>query len=298
MTVIVFAIIRLVPGDPVLAVLGIYASPDLIDQMRQQLHLNDPIPTQYLLWISGLLHGNLGQDYRNDTPISQLLVTTLPVTLELVALAVAVAILVGVPLGIAAATWRGRFADKLCQTLSILGLSIPDFWLGIMLILLFALTLRVAPTSSYIPFTQDPWLNLWHMLLPAATLSTSMAAGQMRVVRRAMIDVMGTDYIRFARAKGVREIAVVIKHGLRNAAIPIVTIIGLQSGYLFGGTVIVEQIFSLPGLGRLVLDSTLSHNYPTIQASILVLALLFVLTNLVVDSLYVVLNPRLRATRV
>jgi peptide/nickel transport system permease protein len=175
-----------------------------------------------------------------------------------------------------------------------LGLSLPDFWLGIMLILLFALWLRVTTSSGYVPFTQNPLLNLWHMLLPSSTLAGSLAAGQIRVVRGSMLEVLEQDYIRFTRALGVVEAGVILKHALRNAAIPIITMIGLQSGYLFGGTVVVEQIFSLPGLGRLVVDSTLYHNYPTIQASVLVLALLFVMINLAVDLLYVVLNPRLR----
>lgn len=294
MTVIVFAIIRLVPGDPAVAVLGFNASPHLVAAMHHQLHLDLPVWQQYLLWVGGLLRGDLGLDYRNDLPITQLLLTALPVTGELVLLAIPFAILVGIPLGILAAVRKGRVADRLCLGLSMLGLSIPDFWLGIMLTLVFALWLGILPSSGYVPIGQDPVQNLLHMALPSVTLGTALAAAQIRVARAGILDVLQQEFIRFVRSKGVAEGAVVLKHALRNGAIPILTVLGMQAGYLFGGTVVVEQVFSLPGLGRLVLDSVLTHNYPTVQASVLILALMFVATNLLVDVMYIVLDPRLR----
>jgi peptide/nickel transport system permease protein len=293
-TLIVFAIIRLVPGDPAVAVLGFNASPRLVAALHHQLHLDLPVWRQYLLWLGGLIRGDWGIDYRNDKPISDLLLTALPVTTELVLLAILFAIVVGIPLGILAAIRRRRTAERVCLGFSMAGLSIPDFWLGIMLILLFSLWLGIFPSSGYVSIRDDPGENLLHMALPAITLGTALAAAQIRITRTAMLDVLQQDFVRFVRAKGVREGAVIVKHALRNAAIPIVTVLGLQAGYLFGGTIVVEQVFALPGLGRLLLNSVLTNNYPTVQASILVLALMFILANLLVDLMYIVLDPRLR----
>lgn len=294
MSLIIFSIIRLVPGDPVLAVLGLTASPSLILQTRHQLGLDVPAYVQYFNWIGSALHGDLGLDYRSDQPITTLILAAFPVTTELVLLALLIAICVGVPLGIVSAIWRGRIPDLFGQAVSMSGISVPDFWLGIMLILVFALTFRMVPSSGFVPFLEDPVENLAHMVLPALALAAGLAAVLIRITRTAMLDVLNKDYIRFARARGLDEMSVIVRHALRNAAIPIVTVIGMQAGYLFGATVVIEQVFSLPGIGRLVLDSTLTRNYPLIQGSILVLGLLFILANLIVDTLYVVLDPRLR----
>jgi peptide/nickel transport system permease protein len=294
MSVLVFLIIRLVPGDPVLAVLGLNATPDLIARLREDLGLNDPIYVQYVNWLTDLLRGDFGLDYRSNEPIGNLLLDRLPVTIELTAMALVLSIVFAIPLGVLAAVRRGRVADKATQGISLVGISVPDFWLGIMLILVFSLGLGVLPSSGYVPFAENPIENFRHMLLPALALAAGLAAVLIRITRAAMLDVLREDHIRFTRAKGVRERSVVFKHALRNAAIPIVTVVGLQAGYLLGGAIVIEQVFALPGVGRLVLDSVLQRNYPVVQASVLMIGLMFVLTNVAADLLYSVLNPKLR----
>ena len=294
MSVLVFLIIRLVPGDPVLAVLGLNATPELVARLREDLGLNDPIYVQYVNWLTDLLHGDFGLDYRSNESIGRLLLDRLPVTIELTAMALVLSIVFAIPIGVVAAVRRGRVADKASQGISLVGISIPDFWLGIMLILVFSLGLGVLPSSGYVPLTDDPVENVRHMILPALALAAGLAAVLIRITRAAMLDVLHEDHIRFTRAKGVTQRAVVFKHALRNAAIPIVTVVGLQAGYLLGGAIVIEQVFALPGVGRLVLDSVLQRNYPVVQASVLVVGLLFVLTNVAADLLYAVLNPKLR----
>ena len=294
MSVLVFLIIRLVPGDPVLAVLGLNATPQLIANLREELGLNDPIYVQYFSWLGGILHGDFGLDYRSDEPIGGMLLDRLPVTLELTAIALTMAVVAAIPLGVIAAVRRGRPADKAMQGLSLVGISVPEFWLGIMLILVFSLGLGLLPSSGFVPFRDDPVENIRHMILPASALAVGLAAVLIRITRTAMLDVLHEDYIRFARSKGVGERAVIFKHALRNASIPIVTVVGLQCGYLLGGAIVVERVFALPGVGQLVLDSVLQRNYPVVQASVLMVGLMFVLVNLAADLLYAVLNPKLR----
>jgi peptide/nickel transport system permease protein len=295
MSVLVFAIIRLVPGDPVIAVLGLNATPQLIIQTRHQLGLDQPVWIQYGQWLGGILHGDFGRDYRGGHPISQLIVSTLPVTAELVLLAMLIAIVVGVSLGTASAVWRGRIPDRIGQVVSTFGISVPDFWLGMILILALALVLGMFPSSGFVPVGDDPIGNLWHMILPALALASGLAAVLVRITRAAMLDVLSQDFLRAARSRGLPERAVILGHGLRNAAVPIVTVIGMQVGYMFGATLVIENVFSIPGLGRLILDSTLTHNYPVIQASVLVLGAVFVLTNLLVDVVYMAIDPRVGA---
>jgi peptide/nickel transport system permease protein len=294
MSVLVFLIIRLVPGDPVLAVLGLNATPQLVANLREELGLNDPIYVQYFSWLGGILHGDFGLDYRSDEPIGGMLLDRLPVTLELTAIALTMAVVAAIPLGVIAAVRRGRPADKAMQGLSLVGISVPEFWLGIMLILVFSLGLGLLPSSGFVPFRDDPVENIRHMILPASALAAGLAAVLIRITRTAMLDVLHEDYIRFTRSKGVGERAVIFKHALRNASIPIVTVVGLQCGYLLGGAIVVERVFALPGVGQLVLDSVLQRNYPVVQASVLMVGLMFVLVNLAADLLYVVLNPKLR----
>jgi peptide/nickel transport system permease protein len=294
MSVLVFLIIRLVPGDPVLAVLGLNATPQLVAKLREDLGLNDPIYMQYVNWLGGVLHGDFGLDYRSDEPIGRMLLDRLPITLELTGLSLLLAIVLAIPLGVVAAVRRGRLADKAMQGVSLVGISIPEFWLGIMLILVFSLGLGLLPSSGFVPFRDDPVENIRHMILPSVTLAAGLAAVLIRITRTAMLDVLHEDYIRFTRAKGVGERTVIFKHALRNASIPIVTVVGLQCGYLLGGAIVVETVFSLPGVGRLVLDSVLQRNYPVVQAAVLMVGLMFVLTNLAADLLYAVLNPKLR----
>jgi len=296
MSVLVFLIIRLVPGDPVLAVLGLNATPELVAQMREDLGLNDPMYVQYFHWLADILHGDFGIDYRSNEPIGDLLADRLPVTVELAVLSLLFAVAAAIPLGVLAALRRGRVEDKATLGVSLAGISVPDFWLGIMLILVFSLSLDLLPSSGFVPLAEDPVDNIRHMLLPSIALAVGLAAVLIRITRAAMLDVLHQDHIRFTRAKGVEERIVIFKHALRNAAIPIVTVIGLQAGYLLGGAIVIEQVFALPGVGRLVLDSVLQRNYPVVQASVLVIGVLFVFTNLAADLLYIVLNPKLRTS--
>jgi peptide/nickel transport system permease protein len=295
MSVLAFLIIRLVPGDPVLAVLGLNATPELVARMRADLGLDDSIFAQYGDWIGGVVRGDFGLDYRSGEPIGTMLADRLPVTIELAVLSLLLAVAIAVPLGVAAAVRRGGMPDRGAQAVSLVGISVPDFWLAIMLILVFSLGFGALPSSGFVPLGVDPWRNLQHMALPAVALGLGLAAVLIRITRAALLEVLQDDYIRFARAAGLRERSVVFRHALRNAAIPIVTVIGMQAGYVLGGAIVIEQVFALPGVGRLVLDSVLGRNYPVVQASVLVVGLMFVLTNLAADLLYAVLNPKLRS---
>jgi peptide/nickel transport system permease protein len=294
MSVVVFLIVHLVPGDPARAILGLNATPELIAQLREQLGLEESLVSQYVAWLGNVVTGDFGRDYSSGASISSLLGQRLPVTIELAVVALLIAIVIGVPLGIAAAVWRGRGPDAAAQGVSLLGISVPDFWLGIMLILLFSLGLGTLPSSGWVPLSEDPVGNLEHVLLPALALGVGFGAVLVRITRAAMLDVLDQDYIRFCRAKGVPERSVIFKHALRNAAIPIITVIGMQAGYLLGGAIVIEQVFSLPGVGRLVLDGVLQRNYPVVQGGVLVVGVMFIVVNLLADVLYTVLNPKLR----
>jgi peptide/nickel transport system permease protein len=293
-SVIVFAIIRLVPGDPALVLLGLNATPSQIARTHHELGLDQPVVAQYGRWITGILHGNFGYDYRSGEPIVDLLRQTLPVTAELVVLSLGLAVILGVLLGVAAALWRDRWPDWGGQAISLLGISVPDFWLGVILALTLGLKLGLFPTSGYVPLNEGLGSNLSHFVLPTLALCAGLTAVLIRMTRAAMLEVLSEDFIRFTRANGISAPRVVFSHALRNVAAPVITVIGIQAGYLFGATVIIESVFSLPGIGQLILNSTLNHDYPVIQASVLVLALLFVLTNLLVDIAYICLDPRLR----
>jgi len=294
MSVIVFFIIRLVPGDPALVILGLRATPESVAALRQELRLDDPIAVQYLSWLGNVLRGDLGVDYRTHEPIAEMIVTRLPVTLEMALLAMLMAMAMGIPLGVLAAVRRRGLADQGSTALGLVGISIPDFWLGVMLILLMALVLGWLPSSGYVPPRESLADNLRHMLLPAFTLAVNFAAVLTRTTRAAVLEVLDRPFVRTARAKGLRERAVVLGHVLRNAAIPIVTVLGLQLGYALGGAVIIEQIFALPGVGRLTLNAVLERNYPVVQGAVLLVTFLFMLTTIVTDSLYAVLDPRIR----
>jgi peptide/nickel transport system permease protein len=294
MSVLVFLIVHLVPGDPATAILGLNATPALVARLRGELGLDQPLIVQYGTWLGHVLQGDFGTDYSSSASIGGLLTQRLPVTIELAVAALLIALVIGIPLGVLAAVRRGRAPDAAAQGISMAGISVPDFWLGIMLILLFSLGLGVLPSSGWVPFSQDPVENLRHLVLPAFALGAGFAAVLIRVTRAAMLDVLGSDYIRFCRAKGVPERSVILKHGLRNAAIPITTVVGMQAGYLLGGAIVIEQVFSLPGVGRLVLDAVLQRNYPVVQAAVLVIGVMFIAANLLADVLYTVLNPKLR----
>lgn len=293
-SIIVFMILRLVPGDPASAVLGADATPQLVRQVREQLGLDHPIYAQYVSWLGGVLHGSFGHDYISDQSIASELASRLPVTMELAGLAFLISAACAIPLGVFAAVHFGRPTDRSVQVISAVGVAVPNFVLGIMGILVFSLALGLVPSSGFVPLSQSVAGNLHSLILPAAALAAGLAGVLTRITRATMVEVLDTDYIRFARARGVRQSSLVFKHALRNAAIPIVTVAGLQLGYLLGATVIIEQVFSIPGVGQLVVQAMLNRDYPVVQACVLVFVVAFVIVNLAADLAYTVLNPKLR----
>jgi len=292
MSVFVFLLIRLVPGDPVQTMLGFRATPQNVATIRHQLHLDEPLVTQYLDWLSGLLHGDLGRDYVSHAPLSELLGDAIPVTLELTFLSMSLALVAGVPLGVRAAARPGSIR-RLTDGFVIAGVSIPDFWLGTLLVLLFAATLVWLPPSGYTPFTSDPVGNLRYMILPVVTLAVGEAAYIARTTRGAMDEALGAPFVTFLRAKGLAERSIIFRHALRNASVPIVTVVGIQFGVLLGGAIVIETLFALPGVGRLTVTAINQRNYTVVQGAVLVIATLFILVNLVTDLLYGWLDPRI-----
>jgi peptide/nickel transport system permease protein len=293
MSVIVFLMIRIIPGDPVLVILGLRSTPENIQALRADLRLDDPLWVQYGHWLGGVLRGDLGVDYRTHEPIREQLISRLPVTLEMAFLAMVMSAVLAIPLGLLAATRRGA-AEHSTQALSLLGISIPDFWLGVMLILFVSLGLGWLPSSGYVPMRESVWGNISHMLLPASTLALNLAAVQARTVRTAVLDVLERPFVRTARAKGLKERAVVAGHIVKNAAIPVITVMGLQLGYVLGGAIIIEQIFALPGVGRLTLNAVLERNYPVVQGAVLLITFSVMLVTIFTDAMYAVLDPRVR----
>ncbi|HXJ83580.1 MAG TPA: ABC transporter permease [Candidatus Methylomirabilis sp.] len=294
MSVLVFGLMRIIPGDPAVTVLGYKATPDAVRALRAAFHLDEPLLQQYLRWLGGLVRGDFGVDFRQNEPIGRMILDRLPVTVELTLVAAVCAALLGVPVGLLAGARRRGAADRASLALGLLGISIPDFWLGIMLILTFSLAAGLLPSSGFVPLGEDALLNLQYLALPALTLSLSRAAALARLTRAAVMDVVHRPFVQFARAKGLGEKAILVRHVLPNAAIPIVTVIGLQVGYMLGGAIVVETIFALPGLGRMTLDAVLERNYPVVQSGLLVVGAMFMLVNLVTDMLYGLLDPRLR----
>ena len=294
MSVLVFGLMRLVPGDPAVTVLGYKATPEAVRALREAFHLDEPLPRQYFAWLGGVARGDFGLDFRQNEPIGRMILDRLPVTLELTLLAALAAALIGVPLGLLGGGRRGGAADRASLAVGLLGVSLPDFWLGIMLILLVSLGTGLLPSSGFVPFTESPVENLLHLILPAITLAASRAAVLGRLTRAAVLDTVRRGFVQYARAKGLAERAVLFRHVLPNAAIPIVTVLGLQTGYMLGGAIVVETIFTLPGVGRMTLDAVLERNYPVVQGTLLVIGAMFMLVNLVTDILYGVIDPRVR----
>lgn len=291
MSVIVFLIVRLVPGDPVRTMLGFRATTENVEQVRHQLGLDQPLVTQYFDFIGGIFRGDLGTDIVSKESLATLLAQRLPVTFELTGLAMLLAVLIGVPLGIRAAT-GGRWVNRLTEGFVVLGISIPDFWLGILLVLLFAGNLVILPPSGYVPFGVDPVENLRYMALPVLTLAIGEAAYILRTTRSAMTSVLSRPFVTFLRAKGVGTRRIVLGHVLRNAAPSIVTVVGIQVGVLLGGAIIVETLFALPGVGRLLVTAITQRNYPTVQVGVLAIATIFILISLVTDLIVGWLDPR------
>lgn len=294
MSVIVFVMIRLIPGDPALVILGLRSTPENIHLLRAQLKLDDPIWRQYLFWLHNIARGNLGQDYRTHEPIRDQLLGRLPVTLEMAGLSMLISAALAIPCGVMAGFRRRGAAEIGATLLGLLGISIPDFWLGVMLILLVSLFLGLLPSSGYVPVGQSLWGNVSHMLLPSLTLALNLAAVLTRITRAAVLDVLNRAYLRTAYAKGLSQWAVLSRHILKNAAIPIVTVMGTQLAYVFGGAVIIEQLFALPGIGQLTLNSVLERNYPVVQGAVLLVTFMVMMVNILVDVLYAVIDPRIR----
>lgn len=292
--VVSFFLIRLVPGDIVNVIMGEdFRDPVVEAEMRRIFGLDQPIHVQFVDWFGGLLRGDLGNSLRTGRPVTDEIFERFPMTFELALAALIVSLAIAIPVGILTATRRNSSMDMGARLASLIGLSLPNFWLGILLILLFAVYLRWLPSSGFVPFALS-WQHFQFLVLPAVTLGTSLAAVTMRMTRSSLLEVLGVDYIRTARAKGLSEPAVVTNHALRNSLIPVVTVIGIQLGGLLGGTIIVEQIFSWPGLGSLMVRAIYQRDYPMVQGLTMFLAFFFVLMNLLVDLLYVYLDPRLR----
>lgn len=293
-SVVIFIGIRQLPGDPAIAMAGEEASPEQLDAIRAKLGLDQPLPVQYLSFITRLLQGDLGKSTRTGTPVTDLLAGTLPVTLWLAAYAIVVAVIAGVLLGVVAERYRGRWPEWISNGFALIGLSVPSFWLGLLAILYLAVNLGWFPASGYVDVGTNPVRGLYYLTLPALILGTGLAAVILRQTRASMIETMSTDYVRTARAKGLGGGRILFRYGLRNSLIVVVTIVGLQLGGLISGAVVTERIFALPGFGKLTLDSVFTRDYPVIQAVVLVITVGYILINLAVDILYSVINPRIR----
>lgn len=291
MSILVFLVIRLVPGDPVRTMLGFRATDANVAELRHQLGLDQGLVAQYLGWIGQLLRGDLGTDFVSHAPLSTLLMQRLPVTLELTGLSMLLAVLAGVPLGLLAAT-GGRWSRILTEGFVVFGVSVPDFWLGIMLVLVLAATLGLLPPSGYVPFAKDPLGNLRYMALPVLTLAVGEAAYILRTTRGAVAAVLGRPFVTFLRAKGIPPRGILYGHALRNAGPTIVTVIGIQVGVLLGGAIVVETLFALPGVGRLIVTAVVQRNYPVVQVGVLAIATTFILVSLVTDLIVGWLDPR------
>jgi len=293
-SVIIFVLINLVPGDAARLFLGEEASPDALAALRSELGLDRPLYVQYLRWIGGMFRGDFGHSFKDNRQVLATVLQKVPVTAELSVAALLIAWAIAIPAGVLAA-WRRRTAvDYSASAAALTGLSIPNFWLGIMLIYLFAVNLRWLPASGFVPLSQDPGRNLRTIVMPAFVLGVVLAAFVMRQLRSSMLEVLTTDYVRTASAKGLGEGVVLVRHALRNAVIPVVTVMGIQLGTLLGGAVITETIFALPGLGRLAVESIYGRDYPMLEGVVLFSAFSILFINLVVDIVYSLLDPRIK----
>jgi peptide/nickel transport system permease protein len=293
-SVLVFVGIRALPGDPALALAGEESDAATLEQIREKYGLHEPVPVQYVRWLGLALQGDLGESTRTGLDVTPIILERLPITLELALLSVLIGVFLGIFAGVLAAVRRGFVADYTTTSVALVGISIPNFWLGLMLILVFAVHLRWLPASGYVSFFDDPIENLRHMIMPAFVLGTGLAAVVMRQMRSSMLESLGADYVRTARAKGLSEPVVVGLHALRNSLITVVTLVGLQMGALISGAVVTEQIFVIPGFGRLTIDAIFERDFPLIQGVVLVAAAAYVIINLTVDVLYSLINPRIR----
>ena len=291
----IFVVLQVIPGDPAQIILGIKASPETLRDLRHKLGLDLPLPVQYLNWIGGVIRGDLGKSITYEVPVTSLIISRLQVTIPLALLSILFAVVFSIPLGVYAALHRNRPGDYGVMIFSQIGLAIPAFWAGILLILLFAVELRWFSAGGFKSWAETPWGALKSLLLPALSLGLIRAAVLARLTRSCMLEVLGEDYIRTARSKGLTEKGVVYKHAFRNALIPVVTIVGLQMGELLAGAIVIENVFHLPGLGRLVFLAIGQRDLPVVQGVSLLIAFLIVVVNFAVDVIYGIVDPRIRA---
>jgi peptide/nickel transport system permease protein len=293
-SVLIFLLQQLLPGDPAVVLAGEDRDPAVVQYLHEKLHLDDPLPVRYGYWIKGVLHGDLGESMRIGKPVLELILQKLPVTLELAFMAILIALAIGIPAGIISAVRRNTAWDHAANAIALWGLSTPNFWLGIMLILLFSVTLGWLPASGYVSPFEDLRANLASLIMPAFVLGNAIAAVLMRHTRSAMLQVVSSDYVRTARAKGLPEWRVVLQHALRNALIPVITLGALELGTLLSGAVLTEQVFTIPGFGKLIVDAVFNRDYAVVQGVVLFTATAYIVLNLVADIAYVVVNPRMR----
>ena len=293
-SILIFGLLQLLPGDPATALAGEDHDPNVIAFLRAKFHLDEPLYMRYFHWANGVLHGDLGESVRIQKPVLDLILEKLPVTLQLASMAIVIAVVLGVPAGIVSAVKKDTVWDYAANVFALWGLSTPNFWLGILLIMLFAVKLGWLPASGYVSPFEDLKANLAAMIMPAFVLGNAFAAVLMRHTRSAMLQVLSSDYVRTARAKGLDERVVVLKHALRNALVPVITLGALGFGELLGGTVLTETVFSIPGFGKLIVDAVFNRDYAVVQGVVLVTATTYILLNLIADVAYVLVNPRLR----
>ena len=294
-SIIVFGLQQLLPGDPALALAGEERDPQVIQFLRHKYHLDEPLPVRYALWAKGVLQGDLGESIRINQPVLDLVLEKLPVTAELAFLALLFSLSIGITSGVISAVKNGTLIDYGANVFALWGLSTPTFWLGFLLIILFSVKLGWLPASGFVPPTENLGRNLATLVMPAFVLGNASAAVLMRHTRSAMLQVMNADYVRTARAKGLDERVVVLKHGLRNALIPVVTLGALEFGTLLSGAVLTEQVFTIPGFGKLIVDAVFNRDYAVVQGVVLCTATAYILLNLCADIAYFLVNPRLRA---
>jgi peptide/nickel transport system permease protein len=293
-SMLIFGLQQLLPGDPAQVLAGEDQDPQVIAYLRTRLHLDEPLPIRYGYWIQGVFKGDLGESIRSQQPVTRLVIEKLPVTFELAVMAMCIALVIGIPAGIISAVGRGTWWDYAAIIFALWGLSTPNFWLGILMILLFSVELGWLPASGYVSPFIDLRANLASMIMPAFVLGNAIAAVLMRHTRSAMLQVLSADYVRTARAKGLSKTTVVLKHGLRNALTPIITLGALEFGTLLSGAVLTEQVFTIPGFGKLIVDSVFNRDYAVVQGVVLVTATAYITLNLLADLASFVVNPRLR----
>ena len=293
-SILIFGLQQLLPGDPAVVLAGEERDPNVVAYLHKKLHLDEPLPVRYLYWIDGVLHGDLGESLRLQKPVLALILEKLPVTIELALLAIVIALAIGIPAGIVSAVRRGSAWDYAANVVALWGLSTPNFWLGIMLILFFSVTLGWLPASGFVSPFENLKSNLAALIMPAFVLGNAIAAVLMRHTRSAMLQVLSSDYVRTARAKGLPERGVILKHALRNALIPVITLGALELGTLLSGAVLTEQVFTIPGFGKLIVDAVFNRDYAVVQGVVLFTATAYITLNLIADIAYVIVNPQIR----